>query len=190
MNSSPDVSLALLHDRMVDKQGKLVTTSITMIDVHDIARSSRTYGLSQFFVAHPSALMRKLTRTLRTHWQEGFGAAYNPNRKDALSILEVVDDLDEAIGRVESRTHRFPKVIATSARDGGARVSFFDLRAQMHDDPGPYLILLGTGWGMSDELLSRATLFLEPIYGPGDYNHLSVRAAAAIALDRLLGRSA
>jgi hypothetical protein len=33
--------------------------------------------------------------------------------------------------------------------------------------------------------LQRADVFLEPIQGPADFNHLSVRAAVAITLDRL-----
>jgi len=48
-----------------------------------------------------------------------------------------------------------------------------------------FLILLGTGWGMPEELVSSCDYILEPILGPGDYNHLSVRNAAAIILDRL-----
>jgi hypothetical protein len=47
--------------------------------------------------------------------------------------------------------------------------------------------LFGTGWGLTEELFDRADFILEPIKGSGDYNHLSVRTAAAIILDRLLG---
>ena len=39
----------------------------------------------------------------------------------------------------------------------------------------------------SAEVRSRVDEVLEPIAGTGDYNHLSVRAAAAIMLDRLRG---
>jgi hypothetical protein len=35
--------------------------------------------------------------------------------------------------------------------------------------------------------MEQADYILEPIYGPGEYNHLSVRSAVAIILDRLLG---
>ncbi len=35
--------------------------------------------------------------------------------------------------------------------------------------------------------MDNADFFLEPIKGPSDYNHLSVRSAVAIVLDRLLG---
>ena len=82
-----DLSVVLLHEDMEDKQKALVTTSLTLIDVHDIARSSTTYGVSNFFVAHPSPALRKLGRTLKSHWEEGHGANYNPNRNNLCFIL-------------------------------------------------------------------------------------------------------
>jgi hypothetical protein len=48
------------------------------------------------------------------------------------------------------------------------------------------LLLFGTGWGLADEVLEAADALLPPLAGPSGYNHLSVRAAAAIVLDRLL----
>ena len=184
---SIDFSVALLHDRMLDKEGKIVTTSLTLIDVHDIARSSCTYGARNIFVVHPSAQIRKLARMLKTHWEEGFGATYNPTRREALETMEIAGDLDEVIQKIDLRTGMLPKIIATSARDGGAtRVAFPEMRRIIREQRAPYLMLLGTGWGMSEELLSRADYFLEPVKGPSSYNHLSVRSACAIMLDRLL----
>ena len=182
-----DFNLVLLHDKMVDKQNKLVTTSLTLIDVHDIARSSRTYGVSRTYIAHPAPTIRKLSRTLQEFWEDGFGAEYNPNRKEALEIIEVVTDLDEAIQKIDQRTGKLPKLIATSARPGGKRITFPELKATLAGSEDPYLLMFGTGWGMSDELLARADYFLVPIDGPTDYNHLSVRSACAIMLDRLFG---
>jgi hypothetical protein len=184
--STPDLSVILLHADMHDKRGKIVTTSLTMIDVHDLARSSRTYGATSLFIAHPAPALRKLANTLRRHWQEGFGAHYNPNRKDALSRVEVVDNLDQAISMIDLRTGKIPHLIATSAREGAKRDSFKEVRQRIRSEDTPFVLMLGTGWGMSDELLARAEIFLEPIRGPGDYNHLSVRSAGAIMLDRLL----
>jgi hypothetical protein len=46
---------------------------------------------------------------------------------------------------------------------------------------------LGTGWGVTETILAQADHALEPIQGGTDYNHLSVRSAAAIILDRVLG---
>lgn len=182
-----DFNVVLLHDKMVDKQGTLVTTSLTMIDVHDFARSTRTFGVTQTFVAHPSPVLRKLARTLKEHWQEGFGSTYNVNRKDALSPLSIVSDLDEAIALIDERTGKLPKLVATSARKGPGRISYTKMKEILAEDDTPYLLMFGTGWGMSDQLLERADLFLEPVLGPGEYNHLSVRSACAIILDRLFG---
>jgi hypothetical protein len=51
-----------------------------------------------------------------------------------------------------------------------------------------YLLLFGTGWGMTEELFDSADYVLEPIKGHGEYNHLSVRSAVSIYMDRLFGR--
>ena len=182
-----DLNVILLHADMEDKQKAHVTTSLTLIDVHDIARSSTTYGVNTFFVAHPSPALRKLGRTLKSHWEEGHGSTYNPNRKDAMERVSLVESLDEAIHHIDLRTGSLPTLLATSAKPGEGRVTFKEMRTQLTDGK-PYLLMLGTGHGMSEELLARADMFLEPIDGPTQYNHLSVRSACAIMLDRLLAQ--
>jgi hypothetical protein len=47
--------------------------------------------------------------------------------------------------------------------------------------------VLGTGWGLTDELMAGCDRRLAPIRCGTDYNHLSVRSACAIMLDRLYG---
>ena len=188
MATQPNFYVALLHDKMVDKTGKLVMTSVTLIDTHDISRSCRTYGALGFFVAHPSQTTRALVRTIKEHWDTGFGSTYNPNRQDALGRLTIVTDLDEAVMQVERRTGKLPKLIATSARDGADRISYAAMRETILSTEAPFLLMFGTGWGMSEELMSRADYTLKPINGPTEYNHLSVRAACAITLDRLWGQ--
>ena len=84
MTSPTTLFVALLHDQMVDKTGRLVTTSVTLIDVHDIARSCRTFGAEALFVVHPAQTIRALVRTIKEHWDSDFASAYNPNRQDAL----------------------------------------------------------------------------------------------------------
>ena len=81
-----------------------------------------------------------------------------------------------------------PKIIATSAKPGEKRIDSRKLKVEIREAKAPYLILFGTGWGMTEELLARADAILEPINGEGGYNHLSVRSATAIILDRLLGK--
>ncbi len=50
------------------------------------------------------------------------------------------------------------------------------------------LLLFGTAWGLADEVMDMADYLLDPVEGYTDYNHLSVRSAVAIILDRLAGR--
>ena len=49
----------------------------------------------------------------------------------------------------------------------------------------PVMILFGTGWGFRPEVFDNVDYVLEPILGAGDFNHLSVRSAVAILLDRI-----
>ncbi len=182
-----DISIALLHEGMIDKTGLDVTTSLTLNDIQDLARSSKTYGVKNLFIAHPSPHLRKLAHRLQTHWLEGFGSTYNLDRKDAINIVQVVSSLDEAIMNIDIRTGKRPKIIATSAHDGEDRSSYDQIKKEIMAQNNPLLLLLGTGWGMSKELISRADHILKPINGPTEYNHLSVRSACAITLDRLLG---
>ncbi len=182
-----DFYLALIHYPVYDKGHNIVTTSITNMDIHDIARSARTYGVKRYFVVTPTRTLRLLAEKILDHWDHGYGSTYNETRKDALSLVALADDLDGAIKAIHAETGQRPRLVATSARSGLRRVSFANVR-QLAETPGPpLLMLLGTGWGLIDEILDQSDYILEPIHGAGDYNHLSVRAAAAILLDRLLG---
>ncbi len=187
MNSEFDLSVILLHESMVDKTGKGVTTSLTLNDIQDLARSSKSYGAHTLFVAHPAPALRKLANRLLVHWLKGFGSTYNSDRKNAMQSVEIISTIDEAILKIDLRTGKNPKLIATSARDGSDRIDYAELRSLICKNDQPYLLMLGTGWGMSSELMNRADYILKPIKGPVPYNHLSVRSACAITLDRLLG---
>ena len=61
-------------------------------------------------------------------------------------------------------------------------------RAHLASPGRPALILFGTAHGLHASVIERAELVIEPIQGVGAYNHLSVRAAAAITFDRLFSR--
>jgi hypothetical protein len=182
-----EIYLALLHHPMLDKNGLVVTTALTNMDIHDIARTARTYGVRRFYVATPVKALQVLAAKIIEHWQSGYGATYNATRKDALALVSLEHDLDSVIIALERETRARPIVVATSARGGPDRVSFPELRARLETGADPHLIVLGTGWGLAPEIVERADLILEPICGPTDYNHLSVRSAAAVILDRLRG---
>jgi len=179
--------IALLHHPVYDKNHEIVTTAVTNMDVHDIARAARTYGLKGFYVVTPVKALQKLSLKIIAHWETGYGAEYNETRKEALALARVTDTLDDTIIDIERECGEKPRLIVTSARKGDRRSPFTRMRNMLSRETAPFLILLGTGWGLTDEVLARSDYIVEPIEGDSDYNHLSVRSAAAIILDRLLG---
>lgn len=179
--------LALIHHPVYDKQGDVIISSITNLDLHDIARSCKTFAVDRYYVAHPTKALRLLALKILGHWEHGYGLTYNPNRSEALETISIVTDLDDAILAIEEKHKMLPRIIATSARRGPHSTTFTEMRARLCLSDEPHLMLLGTGWGLTEEITSRADYMLEPVDGRGDYNHLSVRAAAAIMLSRLLG---
>jgi len=180
------VYVALLHYPVYDKNGQIVTTAVTNMDIHDIARSGCTYGLSGFFVVTPVKALQKLALKIIEHWEIGYGSEYNATRKEALALVRICDTMDDAIIVIERETGLKPTLVATSARATGNRTSFEALRDMVNKEARPILILFGTGWGLTETILLQSDFVLEAIAGRGDYNHLSVRSAAAIILDRLL----
>jgi hypothetical protein len=182
-----DLFLALLHHPVLDKNGQIVTTAVTNIDIHDIARSAATYGARRFFVVTPVRALRALSEKIIEHWATGFGSTYNETRKEALALVAIDTDLDGVLVAIERETGQRPTIVATSARPAPGTIGFAELHDRLEGDAAPYLLLFGTGWGLAPEVLQRADLRLPPIAGPTPYNHLSVRAAAAIVLDRLYG---
>jgi hypothetical protein len=49
----------------------------------------------------------------------------------------------------------------------------------------PFVIIFGTGFSIAREIVQDADYQLKPIRGSIDYNHLSVRSAVAIYMDRI-----
>jgi hypothetical protein len=180
-----DLYIALLHHPVYDKTGAVVTTAVTNLDVHDIARLSRTFDVRAFYVCTPVDTLRRLVARIIRHWDVGPGATYNATRREALALVRQAPDVDAAMAEVERETWRLPRLVATSARGGPGRLPHAALRARLEQAGPPEMLLLGTGWGLAAEVLDRVDDVLEPIAGAGPYNHLSVRAAAAIMLDRL-----
>jgi hypothetical protein len=215
--------VALIHYPVTDRNGRVVTSAITSLDLHDIARSSRTYGVSAFFVVHPILDQRTFAASVIDHWQTGYGRQFDSRRREALDLVRIVTDLDEAIVEAERIAGARPAIVYTSARapaaiaassptqshqsalsgrvespassqqsspaaPTAACISYAEMRSSLERaDAPPVILLFGTGFGMTPALLARADFMLPPIFGPGTYNHLSVRAAAGIILDRLRG---
>src|SRR5260221_1693249 len=145
------VALALIHHPVLDRQGAVVTTAVTNLDVHDISRSSHTFGLSDLFIVHPILAQRELVHRIRAHWVEGTGARRIPDRKPAMELVRIVESLDDAI-----RTLGTPELWATSAAEGGT-LGFAEGRQRIRSEGAPVLLCFGTGWGLSKEVIARTS---------------------------------
>jgi hypothetical protein len=180
-----NLAIALVHYPVYNKLHEVVTTALTNLDLHDIARSSRTFGLDRFYIVTPSRDQQALALRITGHWQAGWGASYNPDRKTALDIVRVVDSLDCAVKDFQTGFSQPVNTVITGATHRPGSITCHDFKQMLGNSKNPYLLLLGTGWGLTEECFESADFILEPIAGAGTYNHLSVRSAAAIMLDRL-----
>ena len=129
---------------------------------------------------------QELVQRIISHWTDGIGATYNPKRRSALELIRVKDSFCEVLNQITDKENEYPLTIATCARKYPTNISYEKFRTMLNNGK-PYVLTLGTAWGLAEEFISKADYVLDPIAGAADYNHLSVRSAAAIILDRLLG---
>jgi len=187
--SIPSHYLALLHaDVLVGPERKPGFTSVTSLDIHDIARSGATYGIKQFFIVTPLVDQKRIVQTLLNFWQKGIGIDYNPSRHEAVKLVEIHDTLDAAIAEITKKEGVAPLLIATSAQksEHEESISFWD-QSLVWQKERPILFLFGTGQGLTADIVQRCDYLLIPVEGISGFNHLSVRSATAIVLDRRLG---
>jgi hypothetical protein len=180
------LSIALVHFPVLDRQGAEITTAITNLDLHDLARSACTYGVANVYVVHPVAAQRELAERVKSHWVSGSGSRRIPTREPAMALLRIVPTLEDVYASMGGRAS--VEVYVTSARgEGRPKTSYADARQRLAVRLAPSLVVFGTGWGLTSSLIDTADAMLAPLEGsaPSGYNHLSVRAACAIILDRL-----
>lgn len=170
---------------MRNKFGETIASAVTNLDLHDMARAAKTFGLAGFFVVTPVSDQKEMVERIVRHWTQGPAGEINPDRKEALSLIEITESLDEATDLVRERYSQTPLVAVTDAGSGPERKNVEFVNTILKSGR-PVVLVFGTAWGLSREVLDKADAVLSPIMGAGDYNHLSVRSAVAIYLDRLM----
>ena len=182
------LSICLVHFPVRNRKKQIVGTSVTNFDVHDIARASRTFGLKRYYVVAPSPSQRHFVQRVMDHWFGGPGGELNVNRKDALELVRLVRDMNEICDDFKKESGREPLFIATSATPLPNTISYSALRERIDAEPDQeFCLVFGTGYGLDESIIAEVDLMLGPISGPTDWNHLSVRSAVSIILDRLRG---
>ena len=179
--------MALVHHPVVDKNGQTISAAVTTLDLHDIARACKTFGVEHFFIVTPLEDQQELVQQIIDHWVSGVGARYNPDRQAALSLIRLTSSLDDVLDSVQTINGEKPQVVVTSARSTHSELRYAELSKLIRNNQ-PVVLVFGTAWGLAPELLATADFRLAPISGTGEYNHLAVRSAVSIILDRILGR--
>jgi tRNA (guanine37-N1)-methyltransferase len=180
--------LALVHHPVLDRTGAVITTALTNFDIHDLARSSLTYGLAGYHIVTPITSQRDKAAHIAKLWIDD---AQGEHRARALALVRTAASIEAVIAELTAAHGLAPVVVATSARPDSfaalPRRSASALRTEATTNPAPLLILLGTGWGLAEALIPSVSRVLAPIEGVSAWNHLSVRSAGAVLLDRLFG---
>lgn len=173
--------VALVHYPVLNKHNEVVTTSITNLDIHDISRSCSTFGVEKFFLVTPLESQKELYQRILGFWKSDIANKYNPDRVKALSLIEFAKSIEDAYAYVTKQEGVEPYVVTTTAAKMKSQLEFNEVKQLDR----PALLIFGTGNGLTKDIHSDADFILVPIKGAGVYNHLSVRSAVAIVLDRL-----
>ncbi len=176
--------IGLVHYPVLNSRGETTAVSLTNLDIHDIARISKTYSLGGFFLITPIEDQKLLAKRLLHHWLKGPGKGANPHREEALRLVHIVDSVEDAKEYIQKNTGNPPIVFATSARDEG-NMPCIRLKETLEENV--VLLLFGTGHGLAPTILKESSGILRPIRAFDHYRHLSVRSAVSIIIDRILG---
>lgn len=174
-NPASQIAVALVHHPVLNRLGETSTTAITTIDVHDFARTCAFYDVGPVYLVHPAEGMHEMVKDICGYWREGEGGVRNPGRREVLSGVRLLHDLRDVF---DDAAYKLWYTSATPPPD-----ALIDAES-LSEEPGPHLLVFGTGWGLDAAGLPPANGWLRPIEGIGKVRHLSVRAALAIYMDR------
>jgi tRNA (guanine37-N1)-methyltransferase len=184
----PNHYVALMHSEIIVKGRGIGHTSVTSLDLHDIARSSATYGVENVFMVSQLEDQRAIMKEFLGFWLSEKGQSYNASRFEAVRRVVPTDTLDNVKQFIREREGVDPILVSTSAKVyGHAKKVEYHSQGMVWEQGRPILLVFGTGQGLGEHVLEQSDFLLEPVYGLTNYNHLSVRSAVAIILDRWLG---
>lgn len=183
------IFVGLVHYPVYNRNGETIVSSVTNFDIHDISRACRTYDINKYYIITPLESQIELTNRIVGYWQQEDSISFNKDRNDAFVNTLVVESIEKALDNIEKECGKSAKIITTSARIFENSISYKKMSEEIKEMDHPILLLFGTGFGLTDEIMDMSYKILEPIRAKTRYNHLSVRSAVSIILDRLLGEN-
>lgn len=178
-----DIYIALVHYPVLNKKGETVTTSITNLDVHDIARMAKTIGIKEYYLISPIKEQIALLERITSHWKK-YEKLKTTDRANALSSVYGISSLEILVDRLKKQTNKDLVIVSTSAKSYENNLKIKDFAKKLSTNKA-YLLLFGTGWGLDNTIIQQSDIVLEPIEYKTGFNHLSVRSAVSIILDRI-----
>lgn len=175
----------MIHHPVTNKKMQTIGSALTTIDLHDIARACITFGVRGFYVVTPYTDQADLAHQVIDHWTNGVGGQLNPDRKNALERIRISESLEQTVSLIKKERKAPVVTVATSAKQTGGSITTQMLKQKL-TDKASHVMVFGTAWGLTEELIKSCNFILEPIHGSSDYNHLSVRSAVSIYLDRII----
>ena len=89
-----ELYVGLVHYPIYNKRMDVIASAVTNFDIHDIARTCRTYDVKQYYLIHPKEAQKQMIHKILHYWQEGYGKVYNPDRADALERVHWLEDIE------------------------------------------------------------------------------------------------
>jgi hypothetical protein len=180
-----NIYIGLVHYPVLNRHGEIITSGVTNLDIHDIARTAITFGIKKFIVIHPSDRQIEILNKILDFWKTDLATFFNEDRVLALKTIDFKKSIEETINFIQNQEGDIPLIITTTAKMQNNSLSFNVLKDMISKKNKPIILLFGTGSGLGEAVHNTADYVLMPINGVAGYNHLSVRSAVAIVLDRL-----
>ena len=108
--------IALIHHPVTNKRGDVVATSLTTFDLHDIARSSMTFGIKAYYVLTPLASQRHFGNRIVGAWQSETGRLRNWTREEAFQLIKIRSTIKDAVKEIRKAYGVKPLIVGTSAK--------------------------------------------------------------------------
>lgn len=170
--------VALVHHPVLNRNGEEIASVVDEFDVFDGGRLALTYGIPTLYVVNPVPAQRDKTQRVIAHAQSEARDA----ERGRMEALRWCASLQDAIADASTPTR--PWVVATSAVPREPAASFVDVRERLCGG-GDVLLVIGKAWGLAPAVFEQCDAQLQPIDAGTGFNHLSVRSAMAILIDRL-----
>jgi len=179
----PTLDLALVHHPVKNRHGEIIAATSQEFDIMDAARLGLTYGVRRLYIVQTIPAQRAMVERLIEH---GRSSDRDVAARGSFERTALVSSVSEALSRSSAAFGVRPEVWSTSARPVGTRLSWPAARRRLAEGV-PALVLIGKAWGLAPDVFEASDMCLDAIDPGTGFNHLSVRAAMAIIVDRLMG---